>query len=292
MMKTILYTTDYSENSASALKYAYNMSLQLGTRLVVGHVFVNPVILGMEGVNKPLPHMSMNFIKQHRLKLEEFCELHLGESWASSNLQIQAVENQSVIKGILSIADEWHAYLIVVGMKGGSGLRELIMGSTTKQLIGKAPCPVFTIPADADYRPLKTIVYASDFEEEDIYAIRKLVEIAEFYTSDIKVIHISTENEYKGQMQLKWFKGLLGKKVQYEPMEFKLLFSEDVFEALSDYLDEVGADIMVMLERADDAFLKKWFHRDLVKKMTTHTKVPLLSFRGSNHQLFYFKQAL
>ncbi|MCJ7468610.1 MAG: universal stress protein [Maribacter sp.] len=291
-MKTILYTTDYSENSAAALKYALKMSQQLGTRLVVGHVFSDIVILGMEGIDKPIPHVEKNFLKEHRTRLEEFCEFHLGKNWASPNLQLQAMENQSVLKGILSIAEEWHAYLIVVGMKGGSGLRELILGSTTKQLIEKAPCPVLAIPADAVYNPLKTIVYASDFEEEDVYAIRKLTEIGELYMSEIKIIHISTEDEYKGQMQLKWFKEILRKKVAYEHIEFKLLFSEDVFGSLQGYLDDVGADIMVMLEREEAGFLKKWFHRDLVKKMETHGKVPLLSFRGSNHQLFYFKEAL
>jgi nucleotide-binding universal stress UspA family protein len=291
-MKTILYTTDYSENSAAALKYAFKMSQQLGTRLVVGHVFTDIVILGMEGVDTPIPHLEMNFSKQHRSKLEEFCELHLGKNSRSPNLQLQAVENNSVLKGIISIADEWHAYLIVAGMKGGSGLRELILGSTTKQLIENSPCPVLAIPADAEYNPLKTIVYASDFEEEDVYAIRKLTEIAISYTSKIKIIHISTEDEYKGQMQLKWFKEILSKKVAYEHMEFKLMFNEDVFGSLQGYLEEVGADIMVMLEREEAGFLKKWFHRDLVQKMESHGKVPLLSFRGSNHQLFYFKAAL
>jgi hypothetical protein len=268
------------------------MSWQLGTRLVVGHVFSDVVILGMEGVDTPIPHLEMNFSKQHRSKLEEFCEIHLGKNWRSPNLQIQAMENQSVLKGIISIAEEWHAYLIVVGMKGGSGLRELILGSTAKQLIEKSPCPVLAIPANAVYKPLNTIVYASDFEEEDVYAIRKLTEIAEYYTSKIKIIHISTEDEYKGQMQLKWFKEILRKKVKYEQFEFKLLFNEDIFGSLQGYLEEVGADILVMLERKEAGFLKKWFHRDLVKKMESHAKVPLLSFRGSNHQLFYFKAAL
>ena len=168
----------------------------------------------------------------------------------------------------------------------------MIMGSTTKHLIEKAPCPILSIPADVSHMPIKTIVYATDFEEEDVYAIRKLAEMAEQFDAEIKVIHISTKEEYKGERQMEWFKEMLHEKVKYGRIDFELLFTDDVFDALRIYLGDTGADLMVMLEREKGGFLKKWFHQDLVKKMESYGRVPLLSFRGANHQLFYFKQAL
>ncbi|WNH13073.1 universal stress protein [Thalassobellus suaedae] len=44
-MKTILYATDYSENSELALKYAHNMSVKMKAKLLVIHVFDNPTFL-------------------------------------------------------------------------------------------------------------------------------------------------------------------------------------------------------------------------------------------------------
>ena len=292
-MKTILYATDYSENSVAALKYARQMSAQLGTRLVVAHVFEYPTILGTEGLDEPFPHLEKDALKMHRNKLEKFCTEHLGSDWEDPNIQVEAVKNNSVLRGIISTADEWHAYLIIVGIKGESGLREIIMGSTTKKLIEKAPCPILAIPADASYMPLKTIVYGTDFEEEDIYALRKLVEMAEQFDAEIKVVHIFTKKEYYNEdVLMEQFKDKLQKKVKYERMEFELLFSEDIFETLRIYLGDVGADLMVLLERERKGLVKKWFHRDLVKKMESYGRVPLLSFRGSNHQIFYYKKAL
>lgn len=291
-MKTILYATDYSDNSVAALKYAYEMSAQMGTRLVVIHVFDYPTVLGTEGLYEPIPHLEESAFKSHRSKLEKFCEEHLGSVWKAPDIQLQAVENTSVVQGVISVAEEWHAYLIVIGMKGGSVLREMLMGSTTKHLIEKAPCPILSIPSDASHVPFKTIVYATDFEEEDVYAIRKLAEMAEQLDAEIKVVHVSTKDEYKGGMQMEWFKEMLHKKVTYKRMDFKLLFTEDVFDALRVYLGNTNADLMVMLEREHKSIIKKWFHRDLVKKMETYGRVPLLSFRGANHQLFYFKGAL
>ena len=291
-MKTILYATDFSENSVSALKYAHKMANQMGTRLVICHVFGYPVILGMEGLDEPFPHSEENAYKHHRSLLEEFCQKHLGNGWKAPEVQLQAVKNQVAVKGIIATADEWHAYLIVVGVKGESALREFIVGSTTKHLINKAPCPVLAIPADASYQPIKTIVYATDFEEEDVYAIRKLAEMAEQFEAEISIVHISNEKEYEGEAQMEWFKDLLEKKVTYKRIDFKLLLSKDIFESLRLYLGEVNADLMVMLEREQKGILKKLYHRDLVKKMEAYGKVPLLSFRKGNHQLFYFSTAL
>jgi len=212
-MKTILYTTDYSENSVAALKYAYKMSEQLETRLVIAHVFDYPTILGMEGLDEPFPHLEKDAFKLHRSKLEKFCAEHMGNTWEAPNIQLEAVENKSILHGIIATADEWHAYLIVVGVKGESGLREVIMGSTTKHLIEKAPCPILAIPADASYNPIKTIVYGTDFENEDIYAIRKLVEMAKQFDAEIKVIHITTKKELAKANQMEGLKICCSKKL-------------------------------------------------------------------------------
>ena len=291
-MKTILYATDYSENSVAALKYAHKMSEQLETRLVIAHVFDYPTILGMEGLDEPFPHLEKDAFKLHRSKLEKFCTAHMGNAWEAPNIQLEAVENKTVLNGIIATADEWHAYLIVVGVKGESGLRESIMGSTTKHLIEKAPCPILAIPTSTSYKPIKTIVYGTDFENEDIYAIRKLVEMAEQFDAEIKVVHITTKKELAKADQMEGFKNMLQQKVEYERMEFVHLVSENIFDSLRIYLGEVAADLVVLLEREKKGIFKKWFQQDLVKKMETYGNIPLLSFRGSNHQIFYFKRAL
>lgn len=287
-MKTLLYATDYSENSVSALKFAHALSQKLDARLVITHIFEFPSILGAEALDNPLPHIKEVAFKTNRSKLEELCKEHLGIHWDSPNIRLEAAENNSVIKGIISKAEEWHAQMIVVGTKGGSGLEELILGSTTKKLFERAPCPILAIPKDAGQMNIRTIVYATDFEEEDIRAIQKLTEIAKPLKAKIKVVHISTNEEYAGDLLMEWFKELLESKVDYPEIEFELLFSADVFDTLIVYLGEVNADIIVMLEREKKGFLKKWFHKDLVKRMEDYGKVSLMSFNEQNHQTLHF----
>jgi nucleotide-binding universal stress UspA family protein len=114
--------------------------------------------------------------------------------------------------------------------------------------------------------------------EADIEVIKKLSKIAKAFKAKIQVVHITTEKEYEVESQMDLFKDKLKKKVDYENIKFKILVSDDVFNTLRMYLEEIEADIVVMLEREKRGLLSKLFHGDLVKKMETYDKLPLLSF--------------
>ncbi|WP_178985576.1 universal stress protein [Winogradskyella helgolandensis] len=190
-MKTILYATDYSKNSELALKYAYNMSKKLKAKLLVIHVFDYPTLLDHIDL-KPepaFPNIEKDAFKKHNSQLSAFCKSILQED--TTTLDIEAIENKSVVNGIIEKANKIDALLIVIGIKGLSALREIIMGSTAKHLVEKAPCPVLTIPSDSVKTEIDTVVYATDFEEEDFGAINKLVEIVKPFNAKIKILHIS-----------------------------------------------------------------------------------------------------
>lgn len=286
-MKAILYATDFSDNAVAALKYAHQLSVSLNYRLVVCHIFKIPII-GDSVVLDDIPKLQKKAKKATRVKLQEFCSEHLGKDWRTKNLQIEPVENSTILNGILDTANNWHAEMIIVGMKGESKLIDLLFGSTTNALIQKAPCPVLAIPADTSYMPIKRVVYATDFEEEDIHAIQKLIEFAEPLEAEIKIVHVSTRDEYAGDMQMEWFRDMLESQFLYSKIEFKLIFSDDIFDSLRIYLGDVGADLVVMLERKKEGFLRKLIHRDKVKKMESYGRVPLLSFNEHYLQTFYY----
>lgn len=286
-MKTILYATDYSKNSVAALKYAQKLSTGMKARLVITHVLGYPIMIE-SAVLDDLPEIRKINLKADRTKLEAFCKEHLGNQWKALNIEIVPIEDMFVADGIIGVANDRDAELIIVGNKGESALQRALLGNVTKKLIKKALCPVLCIPSDSGYSSPKTIVYATDFEEEDVNAIQKLTNLAEHFKARIKIVHISTKKEYSGETQMEWFKTRLHEKVTYKYIDFKLLFSENIFESLRIYLNDVGADLVVMLERKNSGFLKKMFQTDKVKKMESYGKVPLLSFNKANLNVLHF----
>ena len=129
---------------------------------------------------------------------------------------------------------------------------------------------------------IKSIVYASDFEKDDINAISKLVEIAEPFNAQIKILHIVMNNENDEKEQMSRFKEVVKQKVEYQNIEFQLVSYPNVYDGLRNYISSNNVDIVAILEREEHGFLKKLFHKDLTKKIESNIKIPMLSFNQAN----------
>ncbi len=276
-MKTLLYATDYSQNSASALKLAHLLTKKFDAVLVIMHVLDMPISLAS---TVSVSHMkkTKKLLLEHQSKLKEFCTEQLGDTWKNTHINFEVGQNSSVVDGILEKATDIAADLIVVGSKGASPLKEFLLGSTAQGLIKKAPTMILSVPHPIRLENLRTMIYATDFEQADIFAINRLVKIATKFQSNIKIVHITTQKEYAGDQQMEWFKEILGQKVQYKDMEFNLMFSDNILEELYRYLEKEDADLVAMLERKDSSFIQKYLQRDKVKKMASRLTIPLISF--------------
>jgi nucleotide-binding universal stress UspA family protein len=81
---------------------------------------------------------------------------------------------------------------------------------------------------------------------------------------------------------MEWFKEMLQQKIKYKRLHFELRFSEDVFVALNQYLDEVNPDMIVMLERQGHSLIRSIWHRDMVKQILNESKLPLMIYHKKN----------
>ena len=227
-MKTILYATDYSENSVSALHFAHALSKALNTKLVALHVFDVPVSIASP-TSITYSRKEVKAFVRDKEKLVTFCTKHLGNDPDKLNITIKIDEDGSIWDGILEKADSVKADLIVVGTKGTSPIREFLFGSTTTSLIEKANCPVLAIPPSTPFKGIKTVIYATDFEGADIFTIKKLTELTEPFDAKIHLVHVATQETAAGKEQMDWFKDILRHKVRYQNIVFETLFGKDVF---------------------------------------------------------------
>jgi len=279
-MKTILYATDYSDNSVAALQYAHSLSKMFNAKLLVLHVFDLSVTIAST-VSLSYSRKEIKAFKEQRERLNSFCEEHLGVE-PTMNVTLEINEGTPAWESIINSANKSSVDLIVVGKKGESAFKEVLLGSTTTALIEKADCPVLAIPEKVSSREIKSMAYATALEEADVLAIEKLVGLARQLNATINVVHIATNDEYAGEEQMEWFKELLQQKTNYDRLHFTLRFSEDVFSALKEYLSEYNPDVIAMLERQGHSLIKSMWHRDIVKRMITESKFPLMTYHKKN----------
>ncbi|WP_282074305.1 universal stress protein [Maribacter aquivivus] len=276
-MKTILYATDYSENSVSALRVAYILAKKFNAKLIIIHVFDIPITLASTVTLTYLKKEKKHYVKNRKM-LKNFFAKHIDEPVNDQNISFVVDEENSVTNSLLEKAVKFSVDLICVGAKGTNTVKEFLLGNTAISLLRKSPCTLIVVPKGCEKIHFNKIIYATDFETADIFAINKLANIANKFNAQIRVVHITTGKENEVEAQMEWFKEDVRAKVDYAKIEFDLVFSEKFIEDLLWYLEHTKADVLAMLERKENTFYNKYFHSDLVKTMVKKSTVPLISF--------------
>ena len=259
------------------LKRPFYFALKIAEKheaeLIMLHVFDVLPVFGQPYIMGP-DEMTRQSGKSWKGHLKEFFKQFNSDL----NPTFIAIENTSVVKGILSVIDKYKPQLVVTGTKGDSTVKELLLGGTTKALVKRSPVPVLAIPEYAELKGYDKVLYTSDFREVDLKALQNLVELVRPFEPEIKVLHMSTDNEYKRLEKLEWFKDLINENVSYPAISCELVLADDTFNTLNKYMTENDFDMLVMLEKEPNGIIDKWFHAGLVSKMEFRTWIPLLSY--------------
>jgi len=134
-LRTILHPTDFSENSAMALRLACTRARDHGARLVLLHV-VPPPLAVFEGglVTEP----SWDYPELH----QKLRDLATGDPQVATEAHV--IEGDPATE-IVRLAEKVPCDMVVMGTHGRRGLRRLLMGSVAESVLRSAPCPVLTV---------------------------------------------------------------------------------------------------------------------------------------------------
>jgi nucleotide-binding universal stress UspA family protein len=140
--KTILFATDFSDNSEYAFEYALAMARKYQSLLAIVHIINEPVDLRGFYV----PHISFESLEEEieegaRKMMEKFCRMHIVDYENYQTFIIPGIPYDEIIKK----AKELPADLIIMGTQGRSGLDHVLFGSTAEKVVRKSPVPVMTV---------------------------------------------------------------------------------------------------------------------------------------------------
>jgi nucleotide-binding universal stress UspA family protein len=157
----ILCPSDFSRSCSKALKLALSIREQTGARLILLHVLQWPAFAG--GM-LPLPVVAEINADADDWRREAMATLEQG---LPEDARSRCRHTAMVVPGrpsqtILRIAQEEHAGLIVMGVQSRGTIDRLLFGSTTREVIRAAHCPVLSIRADKNDPPW---VFAADIAQ-------------------------------------------------------------------------------------------------------------------------------
>jgi universal stress protein A len=147
-IQTILYPTDFSDQSDSAFRFACSLAEHYDARLVVLHVEPPPVSAGWPRAGHTNEHLEHKLRRYKELAPTLSVDYRLEEGFASDE--------------ILRIAQQTKADLIVMGTHGRTGVGRLLMGIVGEQVVRKSPCPVLTVKAPLATNKTGSHAHAND----------------------------------------------------------------------------------------------------------------------------------
>jgi nucleotide-binding universal stress UspA family protein len=161
-IECILLPIDFSDRGRNAAAAAVGLSQRFGARIVLAHACGAPAAT-LTPYGSAFPPDVLDEVRTNaRRQLDEEAE----------GLRVQGIEvvthlsRQTPQEAVPQLVDELRADLVVMGTRGHSGLKHVLVGSVAQHTLREATCPVMTVsdqlPAEPSVR-FRHILVPTDF---------------------------------------------------------------------------------------------------------------------------------
>ncbi len=195
--QSILVATDYSPASTTAVKFAARLAKEFHARLYVLHA-VEPDLYASNIGGGPVPELELMNLQAERENLHKYAE-RIADLRTVKHKEIAFLGSPS--DAIQSASQANNIDLLVLGSHGRHGLAKLALGSVAEWAIRRLGYPVLvTGPMCVkNFRPIRSIVLATDFSQEALRSVQYASSLGQDYNATLTVMnvlsHASTPEE-------------------------------------------------------------------------------------------------
>jgi len=201
-IKDILFATDFSEVSESALPYVTALSLRYGSEVHIAHVLPEAAFVRPSPVDPTL--FGTIYEQAHSGAQERIQRLADRLKGFPHHTYLRHGRVCDVLSEIIR---EQGIDLLVAGTHGRTGLGKLVMGSVAEEIFRQASCPVLTVGPrvaganrvlearhDHDVPPVqikfRRILYATDFQPESAKTVSYAISLAREFQARLTLLHV------------------------------------------------------------------------------------------------------
>jgi len=265
-VKNVLFATDFSPTSESALPYATAICRRFRSTLHLVHVLSEASLLMMTG---GVDYVSMGTIyedahNEAKDKLDQIAA-HF-ETIPHRNY----VRHGLVWKNLAEIIEQNQIDLIVVGTHGRTGLGKLLLGSVAEDILRHASCPVLTVgpkvcgraklPAyqnqGSDLAPveleLRHILFATNFAKDAARMAQEAALLADAFHARLTLMHVMESYAHLGskpepiEASLQKLRELIPTKAELQYIPETLLEFGHAPERILKAAEEREADMIIL----------------------------------------------
>lgn len=275
-MLNILVPTDFSDLSRVAIEYAVKMANRMEATVTLLHVMdniVKPTRASLREEAKASLREASALAKERFIPVAEEAERF---NKTGNPIIVKIRRGRSFSNTVRLFSKRNQIGMIVMGTKGASGISKYVMGSNTVSVMDASKVPVLAVPAKAQFKNFKNIVYAADLKylEDEVEAMKPYLKLLD---ATLHVLHVcdKTKNEEELQANIK----KILKQVDYRKSTVMMKTNKPVDRVIDSYVKELKADMVTMFTHKRTPY-EKLFHSSMTRKMAFQSHVPLLAFKN------------
>ncbi len=229
--QSILIPVDFSKQSLVAVKQAYNLAKFTKSKII-------------------LMHVSTKDANENTAELKALAASTKTESGIE-------VETLNVKGDVYELTDkkaaELKCSLIVIGLDSHVRFRSFMGGSNVTKFIKNAPCPVITIRSADNRDGCRNIIMPFDLSPESREKVSIAVQLAHFYSGDIRIVSVFHPNDDKYENKLLPYLQQVKKFIKEKGINCtnKSIPTTKPAEAIVEYANKNDGDLIVQMNQKD-----------------------------------------
>lgn len=277
-MKTILATTDFSDNSKAGVNFAIQLASQNNFEIIFFHTYHTLIPTSWDAVRID------DYEKNEAIVIREKLQTFIGNVYKDKN--IIAAKYTCVIKSSVFIyttireyAEENSVNFICISTRGAGNFKRLL-GTNTANLINNSEVPVIAVPHNYKIATISKILYVSDlvnYKNE----IEKVIAFAEPLKASVELLHLTSAQEKTADLAI--IENVI-KKMEHYNVTFKATPRNPNNSLVSDIevaVEEIEPSVMIMFTEQNRGWFEKIFLSSKSAEYSFNAKVPLLVFHKS-----------
>lgn len=263
-MKTIIIPTDFSENSLKAVDFAFDFFNQEGNQFILCHFY-----------DIPRGGTSALFTLLEQLKKQAEKDMLGIKEWVQERHSGHAVNlTTKVLKGtvydcVKDLGAETKADFVVMGNKGATGMREILIGSNASKLLRDIKIPVFAIPEDYQKEQIEELFFSYDGKSINEESVQVISSFSKSNQLPIQLLHVRDEEEMPIQ---NWSK--IANQFGNQHISLHEIFNDSYEEGIKSAIN--NAKCILTLIRREKSIWEQLINKSDSQKAVRHLSIPIL----------------
>ncbi len=287
----ILVPVDFSEYSMNAAVFAVRLAEKLGAEIMLFHSFYNPMIdtlnfpdgytyqTNMAEVYRDLEAGAKKNMKKFIKKLQE-------EILNLTPLKIKIkhkLVSGSPAEEILTETEKYDPGVIIAGTRGAGENPNELIGNVTASIMEKTETPLLIIPAKSKFPITEmqiNVLYATDFDDTDPKALKKLIGVISPFNFSITCIHVTPKIRNSILIaKMKELRTELRAQYQNLKLDCELIQEKDIVDGIKKVVAKKTIHLIALTHHKRNIFYRI-LKPSLTKKVIFTTENPVLVFQG------------